>query len=189
MESILKPPERVSDPFLPRETGLRVPVGCSLRSTPISSVSAKLRQERISRDIRRVLVPTDFSDCAARALDCAVRLVSAWEAELTLLHVIDINAQPARGEVGTAQQLMHRVWSDGMFQMSCVAKDLSNRVNAKPLLLEGLPWEQAVDQSRRFDLLVLGVPRTKQVWNFFSRGTAQRIIRNALCPVLVVKAA
>jgi universal stress protein A len=187
MESILRPPERVSDPSLPRGTGFRVPVGCSLRSTPTSSASPNLRLERSSRAIGSVLVPTDFSDCAAHALHFAVGLVSAWEAELTILHVIDINAQPARGEVGTAQQLMSWVWSDGISQMSGLVKDLGNLVNAKPLFLEGVPWEQAVDQSRRFDLLVLGVPRTKQVWKVFSRGTALRIIRDALCPVLVVK--
>ncbi|HEY1188942.1 MAG TPA: universal stress protein, partial [Gemmata sp.] len=38
--------------------------------------------------IRRILVPTDFSDCATKAVRYAVELADKLGAELVLLHVV-----------------------------------------------------------------------------------------------------
>ena len=43
--------------------------------------------------VRKILVPTDFSACAAAALDYAVELAKRWSAEVLLLHVLPDFAQ------------------------------------------------------------------------------------------------
>lgn len=40
----------------------------------------------------RILHPTDFSDCAARAQECAVHVATAWDAELDVLHITEGSA-------------------------------------------------------------------------------------------------
>ena len=39
--------------------------------------------------ITRVLLATDFSPCAARALEYALAVTSSWKAELHVLHVLE----------------------------------------------------------------------------------------------------
>ncbi len=51
--------------------------------------------------IRRILVPTDFSAASSGAVARAARLANQCRAALTLLHVVDINAQPQPGETAT----------------------------------------------------------------------------------------
>jgi nucleotide-binding universal stress UspA family protein len=53
-------------------------------------------------------------------------------------------------------------------------------------MVEGIPAEVIVENSSRFDLLVIGKKDRKSLWNPFSRHTARRIIDRAQCPVLLV---
>src|SRR3989304_1679150 len=39
-------------------------------------------------ELRKILVPTDFSPHAQRALECAVSLAATYQAEIVLLHVV-----------------------------------------------------------------------------------------------------
>ena len=137
--------------------------------------------------VRKVLVATNFSPPSAKAVEQAAALADQCHAALTILHVIDINAQPAAGRSGRATDLMKDRWAEGAAQMRQVAESLSGRVEAQTALEEGLPWEQLVERSAEFDLLVLGRSRTKKAWKVFSRHTAQRVMDHAACPVLVVQ--
>ena len=133
-----------------------------------------------------ILVPTDFSPVSLLAVERAIALANPWEATLTLLHVIDINAQPRPGEPGTAADLMSWLWGDGTARMSRLARSLNGRVKARTLLGEGLPWEEIVETSRGFDMVVLGRSRARNRSGLFSRQTARRVVERAACPVMVV---
>jgi nucleotide-binding universal stress UspA family protein len=104
------------------------------------------------------------------------------------LHVIDINPSAAATESLPAKELMQRLWEKGFREMGQLAFSLSGRVQAQTLVEEGLPWEQIVNKSRAFDLVVLSKADAKPGWKLFSKRTALRVIENAACPVLVVGA-
>ncbi len=140
---------------------------------------------RQTRRIHTILVATDFSRDASRAVEFAARLANLNAAKLTLLHVIDINLQPAPGAEGTAENLMSRAWARAVAELAQAAGSLAARVRTETLLIEGLPWEQIVEQSRAYDLLIMGRPARKSPWRIFSQHTARRVIQNAECPVLV----
>ncbi len=128
-------------------------------------------------------MPIDFSPSSAEAVECAVTIANQCNAALTLLHVVDINAQ-ARS--GSAEELMQRLWGEGSTRMRQLAWSLGSRVEAQTTLEEGLPWYRIVEKSRAFDLLILGKSRAKTGRKLFSKRTAQRVIENAGCPVMVV---
>lgn len=134
--------------------------------------------------IRNILVPTDFSPTSTRAVEHAVALANHYGAALTILHVIDINAQTG---AGTAADLMKRLWDEGSTKVGELAWSLSGKVEAQTTLAEGLPCEVIIENSKKVDLLVLGKSRAKRGWKLFSRRTAQRVIENAACPVLVIR--
>jgi nucleotide-binding universal stress UspA family protein len=138
------------------------------------------------QSIRKVLVATDFSPASAQAVEQAVEICNRLDARLTVLHVMDINAQPAAGQVGTAADLMKNLRAEGFTQMSHLAWSLCGKVEAQTTVQEGLPWEEIASQSRDFDLLVVGKRKRKMRWGLFSRNTAQRVIEHAACPVLVI---
>jgi|GEM_PF-3928469 nucleotide-binding universal stress UspA family protein len=47
--------------------------------------------------IKRILCPTDFSEAARRALDLAVPLAEAFEAELYVIHIVPAIRTWSRG--------------------------------------------------------------------------------------------
>jgi nucleotide-binding universal stress UspA family protein len=135
--------------------------------------------------LRHILVPTDFSPASAKALECAVALANQCNATVSILHVIDINTE---ADLGSAEDLIQKLWENSSAQMAQLGWRLSSQVEAQTLLAEGLPWEVIVDKSREFDFLVLGQNRAATRRKVFSQHTAQRVIQNSSCPVIVVHA-
>jgi nucleotide-binding universal stress UspA family protein len=136
--------------------------------------------------IERILVPTDFSSGSAKAVALAATLAVQCDASLTLLHVIDINAAVPSGLPAAAESLMQKLWSVGFGKMTALQRSLINQnLDAQTAVVEGLPWEQVVERSSSFDLIVLSNRRSKHR-HFFSRHTLERILENAECPVILV---
>jgi nucleotide-binding universal stress UspA family protein len=137
--------------------------------------------------IKRILVPTDFSQCSDEAVTRAAELARRYNASLTILHVIDINSSTAATHCGTADDLMKHLWETGISGLHRLTESLAKiQIRAETRILEGLPAEAIVENSSDFDLLVICPPRSKSAWRLFSSRTAQRIIERAECPVLVV---
>jgi len=138
------------------------------------------------RGIKRVLVCTDFSSGSTQAVECAVALANQCDAALAVLHVVDINAQPVPSEPEGAEPFMKKLWTEASGQMAELADSLKGELDAEIMLKLGLPWEEIVSQSQDTDLVILGKPRGKSGWRFFSKETCERVLANAACPVLVV---
>ena len=158
------------------------PVGAPKRweSSPAKSLLVS------ERPVPKILAATDFSPASARAVCEAVAIATEYDAELTILHVIDINAQPGRGELGSAEALMDRRWTQGSAQMGQLACSLRGAAAAETLIKEGLPWEEIVEKSRNFDLLFVGEAASRRRWGIFSAHTGKRVFEKAACPVIVV---
>ena len=142
------------------------------------------RDQRVPTRIRKILVPTDFSPASTVAVKRAVALANQCGATLTILHIIDINPQGA----GTADNLMKGLWSEASAEMGRLAWSLCGQVEAQTMLQEGLPWEEIVEKSKDFDLVIVGKSRANKRWKLFSKHTAECVAENAACPVMVVQA-
>ena len=136
------------------------------------------------KPVRKILLATDFSSASTQAIEFAVTLAQQRDAELTVLHVIDINAQSAEGESLPAAQLMSRLWQKGFEGMQRLALALGGRVQAHTVVEEGLPWEIITEKSRDFDVVIIGRTCGKKRWKLFAHQTAQRVLQNAACPVI-----
>lgn len=135
--------------------------------------------------LRKILVPIKFSSSCSGALEQAVALGSQCEVSLTLLHVFDINTAMA-GAGESVQVLMRRLWVEGLTRMEGLASSLKEIVEVETLVQEGLPWEQIVEQSRNFDLVVMAKGWKRRGFKLFARHTLERVLEHARCPVLVV---
>ena len=151
-----------------------------------ANTATRLPQSSRQNALRRILVPTDFSPSSAKALARALEIAGLSEARITLLHVIDINAQHAAGEAGPADGLMDRLWAEGKDGVAAAAVQVPVDRRGLTEVAEGLPWEEIVMRSEGCDLLVMGKPQVRHGWRPFARHTVQRVVAQARCPVLVV---
>lgn len=131
--------------------------------------------------LRRLLVGTDLSSRADRALRRAALLAAGAEAELLLVHAIDDDQPRSLVEMARreALALLHdQVAGLGELQ----------GLGAAALIEEGDPFEALlrVAEAREADLLVLGEHRRRLLRDIFAGTTIERVMRHGRRPVLMV---
>jgi nucleotide-binding universal stress UspA family protein len=137
----------------------------------------------------RILFPTDFSDCSARAQEYAMYLATAWDADVDVLHVIEASgwmegnaaALPGIEQARRGTALRLDVMHDQMTRSG---------ITASVRELAGTPSEQINRAAREkaADLVVLGAQgRTNLVYGLVG-STAERVVKEGPCPVLAVPA-
>jgi nucleotide-binding universal stress UspA family protein len=123
--------------------------------------------------MQQILAATDFSDNAEAALAVAVQTARAQQAALHVLHVF------TPGEIEVTQLLADAVAN--------VAPDVPVTVAATG----GDPAQEILRYAARhpIDLIVLGTHGRTGVSRLLLGNVADRVLRGARCPVLVVPAA
>ena len=143
-------------------------------------------------DIRRIVVPTDFSADAVRAYEVAIQLARSFGAEITLLHCYQINPG-AISPYGIAlpegldrelREAVHRQlaeWSE---------KAGSDGVTVQTRLMSMTPSVAIAEcvEEAEADLIVMGTRGLSGVQHVMLGSVAERTVRTAQCPVLTVKA-
>ncbi len=145
---------------------------------------------------RKILVPVDFSPCSEEAYRLALSLARIFQAEVLLLHVVDLKSLGALNMLGLAlpseeaaqkKRLRHhaRLQARRLLQAE-EAKGLTVR----RLLAEGTPFVEIARAARseQADLIVLGSygGQTGNVEKIFFGSTAEKVVRTVTCPVLTV---
>ncbi|HET7341985.1 MAG TPA: universal stress protein [Methylomirabilota bacterium] len=139
---------------------------------------------------QRILCGSDFSDTAEAAWDVACGMARTHRAELILLHVFsEMSSYP---DVAVAE--VQRVWEA---QRLWVQQALDQRVaaaqarglDAHPLLKTGVAAETIADTAaeKGADLLVIGTHGRTGLTRLVIGSVAERVLRLAPCPVLIVK--
>ncbi len=138
--------------------------------------------------VRRILVPIDFSDNAQKALRYAISLANRFGARITLLHVIKQVVYPT--EMGI-------MMTNGLFAATALRKRLAElaqkfvpeSVRGKTLVRGGEPWDEiaAVARQTKADLIVCTTHGYTGLKHVVLGSTAERVVRHAPCPVLTVR--
>ena len=131
--------------------------------------------------MKRIMFATDFSERSDRALRRAVILARAHDAVLEIVHVVD-DDRPRRivdHEVNDARQLLG--------ELARSLKDLDG-VSCRTQIVQDDPFAGIVKAVAKAmpDLLVVGPHRRQILRDAFVGTTAERTIRTASCPVLMV---
>jgi len=139
-------------------------------------------------NIERVLLATDFSSWARRAESYACFLASLWHARLTVMSVLEFAPGMNRD-----YPVNHQYLTDRMRDASEQLTDCKQRVGLRGIsvftrIATGLPSEEVVAaaQAEDSDLIVLGTRGRSGLAHVLLGSTAERVIRTAPCPVLVV---
>ncbi len=138
--------------------------------------------------IERILLPTDFAPEDSQTLRQAVSMARLFGVELVVLHVIDINDPAWASYVGSSANFMRELRARAHANMQQLLVFLAKEpITVRALLVEGLPPAEILKCARDSSaLLVVRRPHPKPFWKLFSKRTAQRVLDEAECAVLVV---
>jgi len=129
-------------------------------------------------NLRRILVPTDFSPCSRKALQYAVALARDYGASITLLHVIGerVAWDEERSKLDAAL-------------MQFARRDVRGEVPVNTLVKSGGTLREIENLARTgaVDLLVISTHARAGLPDFCLKSAAEEIVRYAPCPVLVVR--
>lgn len=143
--------------------------------------------------MKKILVPTDFSDCAEAATDFAILLAKKSGAEICFLH---LQATPAdwialsREKEGLYPETVHAIGSAKSALSACIHKAEHQGVKAHRSLVYSSERADILreQEAHGFDLIVMGSHGVKG-FNKLIGSHALYMLRNASAPVLTVKQA
>jgi nucleotide-binding universal stress UspA family protein len=140
--------------------------------------------------LREFLLATDFSHCAARALDYALAVATWWKAELHVLHVLEF-LPGMNPEYPVNQMYLDQLRKEADHHVS----EIKERAGQAGLPIRttidlGIPSQriEAVAAELGADLIVMGTHGRTGLEHVLVGSTAERVVRIASCPVLSVKA-
>ena len=144
--------------------------------------------------LKRILVPTDFSEHSERAALYAAELARRYEAEeVHCLHVSDIPADllatSAYYMTGPSEQFIEQVRQEGRKGLDAFVKKNLPNLPVKTAFIEGRPFVEIIRYARdqKIDLIVISTHGRTGLKHALFGSVAEKVVRKAPCTVLVVK--
>ena len=151
----------------------------AISKPPHHAAAAGERQHHVHH-LSRILLCTDFSRNAERALHYAISVTSEYNAELTLLHVLEEAPSPGRTEeaLATAAEQLDKL----------IASEERKSLNVKTVVRAGKPYQQIIQLAleAQMDTVILGVSGRGALDRAVFGSTTYRVIQLGTCPVLAV---
>ena len=144
-------------------------------------------------EIRKILVPTDFSDNSIAALQNAQELAKRFGAELVLAHVLEPPVYPAMtfgagaASLPALQDEMRQTVSEHLDRL--VRERVEAGFTARGVLREGSPFLEIVSlaEEEGVDLIVIATHGHSGIKHLLLGSTTEKVVRKAPCPVLTVR--
>ena len=144
--------------------------------------------------LKKILVPTDFSEFSAKAVDYALAFAGHSPTTLILLHVVEPTIYPASDQImpvmfypDDLQQERVRSGRRRLAQFSM--ETITGRVPTRIIVGTGNPYEVIIETAKLLaaDLIIIPTHGHGGLRQFLLGSTAERVVRHAPCPVLTVR--
>jgi nucleotide-binding universal stress UspA family protein/mono/diheme cytochrome c family protein len=140
-------------------------------------------------DIKRILVPLDFSANSRRALDYARGLAAKVHADVHLVHVCEVPKFASLGAYKIPYEgSNHPLAGEAARQLQELAATVWGHRTTTEVLF-GNPATAIVEaaDANRIDLIVMGTHGRSALPHVLMGNVAERVVRHAHCPVLTVR--
>ena len=143
--------------------------------------------------LKKLLLPTDFSESARHAFTYAVSFAREYEAALYLLHVVEVMPMGYAGELfpESMTQVVDQITGYVRAELVKLADEARTRGCAAvhERVERGKPASEVVRvaQEEAIDMIVLGTHGQGVLNRALFGSTTDRIMRKAPCPVLVCR--
>jgi nucleotide-binding universal stress UspA family protein len=161
-------------------------------TTGLAKTDAAAKSQASPLHPRKILVPVDFSDCSAHALEYALALAAQFQARLVLLHVVEPavlsdNYMSVSSILDDSNQALVEAGKERLQALG--RKTAAGREPVETLVRLGRAHSEISDTARAMgvDLIVIATHGYKGLKHVLLGSTTERVVRHASCPVLVVR--
>lgn len=135
-----------------------------------------------------ILVPTDGSAAAERAIEHAVDLATRYDARIHAFYVVDTSAYAALEGAGTVVvDALEDQGREAVGRIIAAAEDAG--VPAERVVREGSPHRNILDyvDEAGIDLVVMGTHGRRGIDRYLLGSVTERVVRSSPVPVLTVR--
>jgi len=141
---------------------------------------------------KKILLATDGSEDASKAVEHAVWVANNSNAELIVLHVLETSKLPEIEQLTTesaVRELLTKEAKRVFNQVSKMLKDCGCNVKVTYKRESGNPADMILKtaEKERIDMIIMGTAGRHGLSRFWLGSVAENVVRYAPCPVLVVK--
>ncbi len=146
----------------------------------------------------KILVPTDFSEQAEYALSLAHQMAGRMNAEIVLIHIVDV-PQGSQVSINVTGEVSGSRDMNDVFFIKLIEKtkqrfaDIKERsefsnIKITDKIQMGSPYRQIVEEAKNgdVDLIIMGTTGTSGWEEEIVGSNAEKVVRRAKCPVLTV---
>lgn len=140
------------------------------------------------QDVRQIIVPVDFQQHTEELAEYALGLASKLEAKVVFCHVVEnvvyySDFIPTNYSMDREETFVH-----AQQKMSSLVQDSKNKwMQCSGQVGRGDVVESILEYSQESDLIVMGTHGARGIEKILLGSVAERIIKRAKCPVLIVK--
>lgn len=136
---------------------------------------------------RHILVPVDFGDPSAHAIELALTMATRFDAKLTLLHVswmppyyYSAYAEGLAFPVGEMETAAKKMLTDAL------TKAQGRYPRTESMMVAGEPWEKILESAKGCgaDLIIMGTHGRRGVARVVLGSVAEKVVRHSPIPVL-----
>jgi len=143
-------------------------------------------------DIKKILVPIDFSDYSKSALKYAVNFSKYNKAEMILIYVVEPVIYPPDFSMGQiAIPSVNAEWDERAKQeLDKLAKEhIPQGVQVKTIIKTGKPFFEIIETASEMDvdLIIIATHGRTGIEHILFGSTAEKVVRKAPCPVLTLR--
>jgi universal stress protein A len=143
--------------------------------------------------IRKILVPVDFSACSRAALDWAAQLAAKFEATIDVLHTWDtppyVGPEVIIHVAGETQQTLAQLGRQhAEKEMQHFLKSVEQPGVVRGRIEIGDPVDTIVRLAGEgYDLIVMGTHGRGGITHILLGSVAEKVVRRAPCPVMTIR--
>lgn len=142
-------------------------------------------------EIKNILYPTDLSEGSANAIPYVVDLTKHYGARLYVIHVIYDIARATGWHV--PHMNLNELYTDIETGVKkelerCCVEEMRGYKDIEYRIVKGLPHEEILKfaDENNIDMIIIGTHSRKGLDRIIFGSTAEKVVRNARCPVLTV---
>lgn len=141
--------------------------------------------------MKKILVPTDFSEQASVALKAAAGIARKSNAEIILLHIIDMPQETMdmiKPGYDIPEIMLFKEGAESKLTQTSMSEELSG-LNVSQILILGRTFHEVINvaKANNIDLIVMGSHGASGFKEFFIGSNTEKVIRTSDIPVLAIK--
>jgi nucleotide-binding universal stress UspA family protein len=139
--------------------------------------------------IEHILVPIDFSEGSESALCCALEMAEKFGSSLILFHVLTPLPAPVSDEGLPDTKSTEAFRQSAQKELDNLAQLIGTRIKVRTKVAAGVAWNEIVQFAKddHASLIIMSTHGRTGIRHAFLGSVAERVVRHAGCPVLVVR--